>query len=80
MQAVTRPVVPFEDLNSLAGTGAKISELLIPSGVTAVDNAAINKSLSFSGDVLNYGTIDAVSSNRASCRCASSAKLPGYRQ
>jgi hypothetical protein len=41
----------------------KVSEIVIPKNVTALDNVAANQVLNISGELLNYGAIDAISTN-----------------
>ncbi|MBS1993233.1 MAG: hypothetical protein JSS83_22110 [Cyanobacteria bacterium SZAS LIN-3] len=48
-------------LNAVASS--KVSELVVPAGVVAIDNIANTKSLTFGGDILNYGSIYGVSNN-----------------
>jgi hypothetical protein len=49
---------------SLNQVGAlSVSEIVVAKHVTALDNFSNNQSLSLSGDLLNYGSIDAISTN-----------------
>src|SRR4030095_8267163 len=49
-------------LNSVAS--ARVSELIVPTGVTAVGEFSRNSRLGFAGDLVNFGSIYGVSTNR----------------
>ena len=40
-----------------------VGSLVVPTGVTAIDNAAKNSTITLTGDLTNYGTIDAISTS-----------------